>query len=79
MTAFERCRACRVFTCRLPWPRASKVSENPVIWVIDGLCDGAKTRQLKQLLEAQDMDLLRKTESWLQQLDIDMHRPVTET
>ncbi|CAE7212038.1 unnamed protein product [Symbiodinium sp. CCMP2456] len=37
------------------------VSENPLIWVVDGLCDGAKTRQLQRLLEEQDMDLLRKT------------------
>eukprot|EP00439_Symbiodinium_sp_Y106_P079055 s1202_g17.t2 len=65
---------CRGLSARV---NVDVVSENPVIWVIDGLCDGAKTRQLKQLLEAQDMDLLRKTDAYVDDM-FDQRRAARE-
>lgn len=72
VSPIPRCRS--LATARI---NVDVVSENPVIWVVDGLCDGTKTRQLQHLLEEQDMDLLRKTDAYVDDM-FDQRRTARE-
>jgi hypothetical protein len=38
-----------------------QVSEDPLIWVVDGLCEQRQVQQLKDVLSRQKLDNLKKT------------------
>lgn len=38
-----------------------QVSEDPLIWVVDGLCEPRQVQQLKDVLSRQKLDELKKT------------------
>lgn len=45
-------------------PLDSQVREEPLIWVVDGLCEQQQVQQLKELLKRQKLDTLQKTATW---------------
>ena len=40
---------------------APQVSEDPLIWVVDGLCEQQRIQQFKEVLKRQKLDTLKKT------------------
>ena len=40
---------------------APQVSEDPLIWVVDGLCEQRQVQQFKDVLKRQKLDNLKKT------------------
>lgn len=39
----------------------AKVRDQPLIWVVDGLCEQQHVQQLKEILDQQDVSFVRKT------------------